>query len=279
MNTGELYIVATPLGNLKDITLRAIETLKSVDYIAAEDTRHSKGLLQHYAIETPMIALHDHNERKITDKILHSLQQGKSIALITDAGTPLISDPGFYLARTARQQGIRVIPIPGPCAAIAALSASGLPTDRFLFEGFLPVKQKARQERLERIKNLTCTLVFYEAPHRILDLIKSVEIVFGKERQAVLARELTKIYETIYAGTLSEILTFIETNPKQQLGEMVLMVEGALQTDASPDVSREILSILLTQVPLKQAVEIASKLTHLNKNKLYDMALELKGKD
>ena len=274
-NQGILYIVATPIGNLKDMSARAIEVLNTVACIAAEDTRHSASLLQYFNIATPKLSLHEHNERERTAKLTERLLQGESIALISDAGTPLISDPGYYLVREVRALGIRVVPIPGPCAAIVALSASGLPTDRFIFEGFLPVKTKGRVDRLTSLQREARTMIFYEAPHRILDLLIDMQTVFGDDRQVVIARELTKVYETIRAGSLSEICEWVRGDTNQQRGEIVVLLEGTTESIAHIP-SQEVLSLLLENLPLKQAVEIASKITGDRKNELYELALLIK---
>jgi 16S rRNA (cytidine1402-2'-O)-methyltransferase len=272
-----LYIVATPIGNLQDISLRAIEILKTVDCIVAEDTRHSQSLLQHFSIKTPTIALHEHNERERTDKLLERLQKGESIALISDAGTPLISDPGYYLVREARQAGIRVVPVPGACAAIAALSVAGLATDRFLFEGFLPAKAGARLQRLEALRNESRTMIFYEAPHRILDLLKVLPEVFGESRQIVIARELTKLFETITSGTVAELIEWVAADANQQKGEIVVIIDGIKEISTEAELNaQKILNILLAELPLRQAVEIAAKITGQKKNEIYDQALRIK---
>lgn len=282
MNTnqfGILYIVATPIGNLQDITLRAIEILKSVDYIAAEDTRHSKPLLQHYLIKTPTISLHEHNEEERTVQLLKRLVQGESIALISDAGTPLISDPGYILVEKARAEGIRVVPIPGACAAVAALSASGLSTDRFVFEGFLPQKSSLRKQILEQMLQEKRTAILYEAPHRMLDLLQDIQTILGANRQIVIARELTKLFETIYSGTVAEALLWACHDPNQQRGEFVVLLAGVKSETSSDEQSvqvTEVLKILLESLPLKQAVELASKITKQRKNELYQLALTLK---
>lgn len=275
---GTLYVVATPIGNLQDITLRAIEVLKKVDWLAAEDTRRAQTLLQHFSIQKPTISLHEFNERERSGKILTLLQQGESIALIADAGTPLINDPGFYLVRTVRELGMAVVPIPGACAAIAALSVAGLPTDRFTFEGFLPVKSVARQKVLQALQHETRTMIFYEAPHRILSSLKAIQAVFGAERQAVVARELTKIYETIRSGTMVELVIFLETHANEQRGEFVILVEGgnAIKDENKIISEQRILDILLDELPLKQAVTLASKITGAKKNALYRRALSKK---
>jgi len=277
---GTLYIVATPIGNLQDISFRAVDVLKTVNCIVAEDTRHSQSLLQHFSIKTTTIALHEHNERERTAKLLERLQQGESIALISDAGTPLISDPGYYLVREAKLAGIRVVPVPGACAAIAALSVAGLPTDRFLFEGFLPAKSGARMQRLEALRSESRTMIFYEAPHRILDLLHAMQTVWGETRQAVIARELTKMFETIMPGSLAELITRVTEDTNQQRGEIVVIVEGmtVLSTEAEADAER-VLTILLDALPLKQAVELATKITGQKKNDVYEAALQIKSKN
>lgn len=276
-NAGTLYIVATPIGNLRDMSARAIDILKTVNYIAAEDTRHSASLLQHFFINTPMLALHDHNEREFSAQLLQSLKKGESIALISDAGTPLISDPGYFLVREAREQGIQVVPIPGCCAVIAALSASGLPTDRFSFEGFLPAKTKARQQQLEALSYESRTMVFYEAPHRVLESLQDMQIVFGADRLVVLARELTKMYETIRAAPVGELVKWVESDGNQQRGEIVLVVSGVEKNiDQSEVDSVQLLKILLEELPVKRAAEMAAKISGKRKNELYQLALQIK---
>ncbi len=260
------------------MSARAIEVLRQVDLIAAEDTRHSKTLLQHFVINTPCCSLHDYNERQRVDKLIELMKTGKSIALISDAGTPLISDPGFALVRAVRAAGFQVIPIPGACAAIAALSAAGLPSDRFIFEGFLPAKSSARQQRLENLREETRTLIFYEAPHRILDLIKDMLLVFGVEREAVIAKELTKTYETIYQGNLSELKNWLEADSNHQRGEFVVLLQGVELKESHPiciDPS-EVLKILLEELSVKQAANLAAKITGEKKNTLYELALKFK---
>ena len=279
MNTsivGILYIVATPIGNLEDITFRAIDTLKKSNFIVAEDTRHCKVLLRHYGVQTPVISFHEHNEKNQIKAILQRLLNGSSLALISDAGTPLISDPGYRLVQEARAIGIRVAPIPGPCAAIAALSVSGLATDSFIFEGFLPTKAAARQKYLEKQLSEPRTLVFYEAPHRILDVLKDLNLIFGSERRAVIAREMTKLYETIYGGTLQELVTRVEDDVNQQRGELVLIVEGAPMQEKKPieKSAEQILEILLKALPLNQAVKLTCELTGEKRNKLYRLAIK-----
>lgn len=274
-----LYIVATPIGNLGDISARAIETLKNVDYIAAEDTNHSRKLLSHFAINTPMLSLHEHNESVRTEILLKKLQKNQTVALISDAGTPLISDPGYVLVNKVRENGIPVIPIPGPCALITALSASGLDCNRFVFEGFLPEKKVARQKKLKALLHETRTLVFYEAPHRILDLIDDMLLLFGPKRIVVLARELTKTFETIYRDTLEQLKIWLTDNKKQQLGEFVIVVKGNSISFSHNELEiQRILELLLNELPMKQAITLTTKITHAKKNKLYAQALTLTGK-
>ena len=274
---GTLYVVATPIGNLADISSRALSVLADVDCIAAEDTRHSKRLLNHYGIRSTMLALHDHNEREMAAGLLARLNSGQSIALISDAGTPLISDPGFHLVREARAGGIRVIPVPGPSALISALSVSGLPTDRFVFEGFLPVRTQARRDRLALLAGEPRTLVFYESSHRIVSCLEDLVSCFGTDRQAVLARELTKVFETILEGMLADLVRQVTADPNQQKGEFVLVVHGASPAGAD-DISAEterILRILLGDLPVKQAAGLAAKITGSARNRLYALALEM----
>lgn len=278
---GILYVVATPIGNLQDISARALQVLQSVALIAAEDTRHSHKLLAHYGIATPQLALHEHNERDITLRLLHRLTGGADIALVSDAGTPLISDPGFYLVRAARQAGIRVVPVPGPSALIAALSVAGLPTDRFLFEGFLPSRQAARRQRLQALQAETATLVFYESSHRICASLADMAELLGAGREATLARELTKTFETIRQGTLGELLARVRDDSNQQKGEFVVLVQGAPASKAgSVDAAAaRVLALLLAELPLKQAAALAAKITGRSKNALYQHGLRLKEKD
>lgn len=273
-----LYIVATPIGNLNDITHRAIETLRKVSLIAAEDTRHSRRLLDHYQIATKLISLHEHNEQQRSTYLLEQLQQGQTIALISDAGTPLISDPGYRLVQTVRAANIRVVPMPGPCALIAALSAAGLPSDRFIFEGFLSSKTTARKQQLQTIQYETRTSIFYESPHRILDLIDDMLAILGPERYVVLARELTKTFETIYGANLAELKEWLINDSNQQKGEFVVLVAGITPTtDNSTDLeTTRVLTILLNALPTSQAIQLATQITGEKKNKLYDMALKHK---
>jgi 16S rRNA (cytidine1402-2'-O)-methyltransferase len=278
-NAGTLYVVATPIGNLEDMTPRAIRILSEVDLIAAEDTRHSGKLLKHFGIEAKTEALHEHNERSQVPRLIDILQAGKSIAFITDAGTPLVSDPGFHLVRSARQAGLTVIPVPGACAAIAALSAAGIPSDRFVFEGFPPAKSAARRAVFEKLREEARTLIFYESPHRILESLKEMTEIFGPGREAVLARELTKQFETVRSGTLTELSEWVNHDPHQQLGEFVILIHGVprAEREAVDEDAERVLRILLEELPVSQAATLAAKITGLKKNRLYEYALNLKG--
>jgi 16S rRNA (cytidine1402-2'-O)-methyltransferase len=272
-----LYVVATPIGNLKDMTYRAVEVLSQVDHIAAEDTRHSARLLKQYQIHTPCSALHEHNERQVAHSIIEKIRQGETWALISDAGTPVVSDPGYFLIKEARNQGVKIVPIPGPNAAIAALSASGMPSDRFAFEGFLPAKTAARQKYLHSLAAESRTLVFYESPHRLLASLQDIVAVLGGERQAVFARELTKTYETIQQGSLAQILEWVSADAQQLKGEMVLIVAGAEKAPPKGhELADTLLSVLLEELPVKQAAHLASKITGIKKNELYQKALVMK---
>jgi len=275
-NEPALYLVATPIGNLGDISQRAIDVLKSVDLIAAEDTRHSKKLLQHLGINTPMQAYHEHNEQQFTQKLVDRMQAGQSIALISDAGTPLVSDPGFRLVASAHEHAIKVVPIPGACAAIAALSAAGLATDRFVFEGFLPAKKQSRINVLQSLAAENRTLVIYESCHRIEACLRDMCEVFGGERRLTFSRELTKSFETIRLMTLSECLQWVEQDSNQSKGEIVLVVEGAPVTTTADGDVMQTLAVLLAECPVKQAASLCAKLTGRNKNECYKLALELK---
>ncbi|MEE2762555.1 MAG: 16S rRNA (cytidine(1402)-2'-O)-methyltransferase [Pseudomonadota bacterium] len=278
--SGVLYIVATPIGNLDDLSTRAVRVLSRVDVVAAEDTRHSGRLLQHLGLSKRMIALHDHNERDRAEGLLRELESGRSVALISDAGTPLISDPGYVLVREARNRGLQVSPIPGPCALVTALSAAGLPTDRFLFVGFLPAKRTGRRAALERLARETATLVFYESPHRILDTVADIAAVLGEGRELVLGRELTKTFETFYADTVEGVLDMLSADPHGSKGEFVVMIHGADQaldddSEAALDVDR-LIKLLLPELPVKKVAKLAAELSGRPKNELYQRALELK---
>ncbi len=274
---GLLYLVATPIGNLGDMTPRAIDILNSVDVIAAEDTRHSGKLLQHFGIKTPCLAYHEHNERQMCDRLVQRLQAGEQIALISDAGTPLVSDPGYHLVRAVRQAGLQVVPVPGACALIAALSVSGLASDRFVFEGFLPAKSAARRQRLESLIDEMGTLIFYESTHRIESSLADMAAIFGGQRRAVVARELTKRFETIHGDSLSALLDWLAADPDQRRGEFVVLVQGALKTEgAGVDAeAARVLSILMQELPLKQAAALAAKISGTKKNELYRLGLSM----
>lgn len=280
MNTeASLYIVATPIGNLDDITLRAIETLKKVDFVAAEDTRHSQRLMNHLGVTAKLMALHEHNEREKSQTLIDRVKEGKSIALVSDAGTPLISDPGYFLVKLAREQGVRVVPIPGVSAVVTALSVSGLPSDRFVFEGFLPAKLGAKIKRLDTFLYESRTVIFYESPHRILDTLKAMSEVYGADRYLVVARELTKTFETIKGDSLGALLEWAEGDANQQKGEFVLLLDGVAD---SPDVSSteqdKMLTLLMAEMPIKKASKIVSELVGGNKKELYQRALEIQGR-
>lgn len=277
--SGTLYVVATPIGNLADMVPRAVHTLQSVSVIACEDTRHSKKLLEHFSINTPCIAYHDHTDEKSAYKILNRLADGDDVALISDAGTPLISDPGYRLVAQARTQDIPVIPIPGACAAISALSVSGLPTDKFRFVGFLPAKSTQRQKVLETLKSVSDTLVFYEAPHRICAALNDLLEVFGSERIAFMAREISKTFETYLYGTIEELLVQVSADSNQQRGEIVLVLAGntASKENLSAD-AEKILKLLIKELPLAKAASLAAKITGDDKKQLYQLALTLQNK-
>ncbi len=278
LSAGTLYIVATPIGNLADISQRAIDVLTQVDIIACEDTRHTGKLLSAFSIKNRTMSMHDHNERQRQEQIAALLQEGKTIALVSDAGTPLISDPGFHLVRHCRSLGLAVSPIPGACAAISALSVAGLPTDRFSFEGFLPSKSGARQAVLISLLEEARTMVFYDAPRRAIDTIKDIATTLGGERYVVIARELTKTFETIHSDTASNLLTWLEQDPNQLKGEMVLIIEG-YKADAN-EISVKVvdtLKLLLAEMKPKKACAITAEIYGVKKNALYDIALSLKG--
>lgn len=277
-SNGVLYVVATPIGNLQDISARALDTLRQVARIAAEDTRHSRRLLARFGIATPLLALHEHNEAEMSRTLVAMLQAGEDIALIADAGTPLVSDPGYRLVRAVRAAGLRVVPVPGPAACIAALSAAGLPCDRFVFEGFPPSRQAARRQRLEALRSESRTLIFYESTHRIMESLGDMAGIFGAGREAVIARELTKTFETIRGGTLGGLLEWLAAEPVQRKGEFVILVHGiASREPGKPEAAQtRVLELLMQELPLKRAAALAAKLTGLPKNRLYEHGLTLK---
>jgi 16S rRNA (cytidine1402-2'-O)-methyltransferase len=274
---GVLYVVPTPIGNLADMVPRALSVLQTADVIAAEDTRHSGKLMQHFQITTPMIAYHDFSNESRGEELLNRLAQGQTVALISDAGTPLISDPGYRLVAAARQAGIQVIPIPGACAAIAALSASGLPSDRFTFEGFPPAKSSARKELFNELATDPRTLIFYESPHRILASLTDMVEVFGAQRRIVMAREISKTFETFLSGTASCVREQVEGDLDQQKGEIVVLVEGFRPPQdvegPSAEAQRVMQLLLEAQLPLKRAAGLAAAISGDKKNRLYDWAL------
>ena len=276
----ELYVVATPIGNLQDISQRAIEVLRDVDLIAAEDTRHSKRLLSHLGITTRLTSYHEHNEDTKTGQLIEQLKQGLKVALISDAGTPLISDPGFHLVRCAHQESIRVTPVPGASALVAALSASGVASDRFVFEGFLPAKQGARLARLEQLVDESRTLIFYESSHRIVASVADFGQAFGGDRVLCIAREITKKFETIHSAPIAEALDWLQSDPDQQRGEFVLILAGNTAAQRKEVVTsvQQVLEALLAELPLKQAVQLAAQITGHKKNELYQQALELQAR-
>ncbi|MBI2791704.1 MAG: 16S rRNA (cytidine(1402)-2'-O)-methyltransferase [Gammaproteobacteria bacterium] len=279
---GKLYVVATPIGNLDDISQRARDVLSHVTWIAAEDTRHSRVLLEHLGITTPLVSYHEHNERPRTDELIEKIRQGENGALISDAGTPLISDPGYILVAGAHDAGIQVVPIPGACSIIAALSVAGVPTDKFLFEGFLPAKAQARRQRLSKLATFPHTMVFFEAPHRLTSLLADCAEILTPLRQATLAREITKKFESIYRDQLGGLLERAENGEIVSKGECVLVIQGLSRQEESETSHEEemqrVLNILLPEVSLKQAVQIAMKLTGFAKNALYDCATKLQKK-
>jgi 16S rRNA (cytidine1402-2'-O)-methyltransferase len=276
--SGTLYIVATPIGNLQDISARAVKTLQEVDCICCEDTRHSLKLLNYLGIRKPLMALHEHNESYKCDEITAKLKQNQSIALISDAGTPLISDPGYRLVQQARLQDLPVVTIPGPCAAVAALSIAGLSSHHFYFAGFLPAKTAAKQSELEALQLMPATLIFYESPHRLLKTLEQMVRIFGEQRQVVLAKELTKLYETVYYNTLGDLLE--QLKHEKIMGEWVILVAEApkatTQQISQSQQTSKILTLLLEELPLKQAVNLTAKICSEKKNDIYQQALALK---
>ncbi|KAA8728177.1 16S rRNA (cytidine(1402)-2'-O)-methyltransferase [Ewingella americana] len=275
ISASTLYIVPTPIGNLGDITQRALAVLSSVDLIAAEDTRHTGLLLQHFAISAKMYPLHDHNEQQKAEHLLAKLQDGQSIALVSDAGTPLINDPGYHLVRRCREAGIRVVPLPGACAAIAALSAAGLPSDKFCYEGFLPAKTKSRKDALQALIEEPRTLIFYESTHRLLDSLQDMVEVWGPDRYVVLAREITKTWENIRGDAVGALLYWVKEDETRKRGEMVLIVEGhKVDTEALPAEALRTLALLQKELPLKKAASLAAEIHGVKKNALYKYALD-----
>jgi 16S rRNA (cytidine1402-2'-O)-methyltransferase len=269
---GSLSVVATPIGNREDMSLRAIEVLRAADVIAAEDTRHSRPLLLHHNIDTPLVALHEHNERDVVDALVRRLLEGNSVALISDAGTPLISDPGFRLVRAARAAGIRCAPVPGACAAIAALSVAGLPSDRFVFEGFLPPKAAARRSRLQELAAEPRTLIFYESSHRVAESLADMREVFGGAREAVLARELTKLFETVIGEPLEALAARVAADPDQQRGECVLLVAGrGEEANARLAEGQRVFALLREELPPAKAAKLAAAITGAPRKALYQM--------
>ena len=267
---GTLHVVATPIGNLGDLSARALETLRTVAAVCAEDTRHTRQLLSHFGIERPLLALHQHNEDAQAAQLVARLLGGDSLALVSDAGTPLVSDPGYRLVRAARAAGLRVSPVPGPCAAIAALSVAGLASDRFVFEGFLPAKASARRERLARLAAEPRTLIFYESAHRIEEALEDLGAAFGPSRPAVLARELTKLFETVLDGTLAELLATVRADPNQRRGEFVLVVEGAADdAEARLIEGRRLYALLGEHLPPSTAARLAADLSGAPRKALY----------
>jgi len=277
--SGTLYIVATPIGNLGDMVPRAVETLLSVSVIACEDTRHSKKLLDHFSIDKPCIAYHDHTDKKSSYNILKRLRAGEDVALISDAGTPLISDPGYRLVSEARQQGYSVIPIPGASAVVAALSVSGLPTDKFKFMGFLPAKSTQRKTSLSAVKGSAETMVYYEAPHRIADTIADMLDIFGADRSAFMAREISKTFETYLQGSMAELLALVQADSNQQRGEIVLVIAGAAnESDVVSVDAEKVLGLLLKELPLTKAASLTAKISGGDKKQLYQLGLSLQQK-
>ena len=271
VHPGCLWVVATPIGHREDLSARAIETLRTVSVIAAEDTRHSRPLLVHHGIDTPLIALHEHNERDAVGAIVRRLTAGESVALISDAGTPLISDPGFRLVRGARAAGIRCIPVPGACAAIAALSVAGLPSDRFVFEGFLPPKAAARRSRLQELAGDARTVIFYESSHRVAESLADMRDIFGAAREAVLARELTKMFETVLGEPLAELAARVAADPDQQRGECVILVAGrGEEADAKLTEGQRIFAILRDELPPAKAAKLAAAISGAPRKLLYE---------
>ena len=275
---GNLYIVATPIGNLEDMTARAVRTLGEVDLIAAEDTRHSRRLLDHFSIKTHVLSYHNHNEAQVAASLVAKMVKGANVALISDAGTPLVSDPGFLLVRLAKESSIRVVPVPGVSALTTALSVAGVPSDRFVFEGFLPSTSSARITRLKEAEQESRTIIYFEAPHRILVTLKEMAEVFGSDRVVAIARELTKVYEEIRKAPVKELIDGIESGELVQKGEYVILVQGVKHI-RSPYETVKLLELLLAELAPKKAVHIAHQLTGEKKKDLYPLTIKLRGKD
>jgi len=272
---GCIYVVATPIGNLGDLSARAAQCLSEVGIIAAEDTRRTRQLLQHLGVDKPLLSLHEHNERGRIDGLAKRLERGESVALVSDAGTPLISDPGFPVVRALAKRGFRIVPIPGACSLIAALCAAGLPTDRFLFEGFLPARQAARRQLLCSLAAQPRTLVFLETAKRIRNSLQDMEVAFGADREVVLARELTKLYEEFLRGTVRELRSLLESEPNRCRGEFVVLVGGATEVNAKLDDARDLMTALVAELPVSRASAVAARATGLSRNDLYRLGLEL----
>jgi len=276
--TATLYIVATPIGNVTDISVRALHVLGMVDAVACEDTRNTGNLLTRFGLSRPMIAAHQHNEREVADKIIARLLAGERIALVSDAGTPGVSDPGARIVDTVRAAGLKVVPVPGASAAVTALSASGLVNDQFYFVGFLPAKAKQRESALQQLLTVSATMVFYEAPHRIADCVEALAAVFPPERQVVFARELTKLFEEIHRCPLAEAMAWVKADPHREKGEFVVLLEGAAAGGDAEELEAErILNILLAECSVKQAANLTAQITGRKKNALYERALQIKG--
>lgn len=271
-----LYVVATPIGNLADITLRALDTLRSVDLIAAEDTRVTSRLLAHFNIDKPVLALHQHNERKATSRLIGALKDGHAIALVSDAGTPVVSDPGANVVAMVRAEGFPIIPIPGPSALAAAWSVAGLTDPGFLFQGFLPARSGERRKVLQALSALPYALVFYEAPHRVVDAVRDLTQVLGAQREAVVARELTKLFESVHACPLGELEAWLEADENRRRGEFVLIVAGAAEQAPEQAVGENALRLLLEELPPAQAARLASRLSGVSRSDLYELAVRLK---
>ncbi|HWK75981.1 MAG TPA: 16S rRNA (cytidine(1402)-2'-O)-methyltransferase [Povalibacter sp.] len=278
---GTLFVVATPIGNLGDFSPRAREVLSAVQLIAAEDTRHTRQLLQSFGIETPLTSLHEHNEARKSDELIERLARGESLAIVSDAGTPIISDPGFDLIAGARRRGIPVVTVPGPCAAIAAISVAGLPADRFAFEGFLPAKSAARRAQLEALTNEPRTLIFYEAPHRLVETLADMSAVLGVQRSATISRELTKRFETTYSGTLAELADAARRDENMSRGEIVIVVSGSTAPPAQETTlnAEQLLRALLDELSPAQAAKVAARITGVKRSELYEIAIRVGSKN